>query len=199
MSEHPLHTADLSSEHDPTDAFDWENIKPKTSIYEGKDPSVNDDINAGYDITSMIIRIDVEPRKAWILIDPTPNAAVWERIDSNGSTGGGADVTMFELIHLFKTALLTSEAIATRNIDGFISQWDVWKDDTYAEKLFTQTRSYTDGRITQKITRDEITGSTLTVDITIVDDFVTKIVRTITSSSTWDDSGIWDDSEIWSE
>jgi len=83
-----------------------------------------------------------------------------------------------DLMSMFKFALETCEAIPTRNIDGRLERWDVWEDSSHSIKLFEQVRTFTNGRVTKKVTTDLQTGLSYTVDVTLVDGKSTKIVRT---------------------
>ncbi len=181
MPEEDVYMQSRHTKHDPTDIHNWENVNAKVSTITGRDPGVSDDIYAGYDITSLIIRTDVSPRKAWIMVNPEPGNAIWERIDANGISGGGsADLTAFELMSMFKTAILSCEAIPTRNEEGRLSRWDVWDNTLHTTKLFTQIREFTDGRVTRKLTTDEVSGATFEILTTITDGKSTKIVRNFT-------------------
>ncbi len=52
--------------------------------------------------------------------------------------------------------------VTTKDVDGRITNKDVYEDDAKTILLYTQTRSYTDGRLTEKVTRHVESGKTLT-------------------------------------
>ena len=77
------HVSDF--EHNPTDCYDWENIKIKVSPLR-RDPSFNDDHTKGYNIFSLIANTSVSPRRIFICVSPEEHNAIWRDITSR-STG----------------------------------------------------------------------------------------------------------------
>lgn len=84
MSELQSKVYSCTVSHDPSDAYNWENINRKVTPLDGRDPSVTDDHTKGYNLFSMIIRIDVFPRTIWMCTNPEEGAAAWIDISAGG-------------------------------------------------------------------------------------------------------------------
>ncbi len=89
MSEQNINIYDSYSEHNPTNWYNWENIKRKATILT-RDPVATDDISRGYNLLSMIANKDASPRRIFMCTDPEEGSAVWVDITA-GATAGEAN------------------------------------------------------------------------------------------------------------